>query len=77
MATDESAPGVSGEQPIIVDLECGEIRFLAHRELEAVELTVTDPSGNGYRTWLGVDLAPTAALRFCAAVVRLIGGDPT
>jgi hypothetical protein len=77
MATDESAPGVSGEQPAIVEIECAELRTIAHLGLNAVELTVVDPSGKGFRTWLGADLAPTAALRFCAAVVRLIGGDPT
>jgi hypothetical protein len=53
MATDESAPGVSGEQPAIVEIECAELRTIAHLGLNAVELTVVDPSGKGFRTWLG------------------------
>jgi hypothetical protein len=60
----------------IVELECVGVGILAHSALNAVELTVTDPQGN-HRTWIGADLAPTVALRLCAAVVRLIGGDPT
>jgi hypothetical protein len=61
----------------IVEIECAELRTVAHRELEAVELTVVDPNGNGYRTWIGADLAPHAALRFCAATVRLVEAIPT
>jgi hypothetical protein len=73
----ESAPGVSGKQPTITEIECGEIRFVAHRELEAIELTVVDPAGRGFRTWIGADLAPRAALLFCAATVRLAEGITT
>jgi hypothetical protein len=35
-------------------------------------LTVVDPNGRGYRTWIGGDLAPAAALRFVGATLRLI-----
>ena len=61
----------------ITEIECAEIRTIAHQALNAVELTLTDQAGNGFRIWIGADLAPTAALRFCAATVRLIGGDQT
>jgi hypothetical protein len=50
---------------------------IARPELHATEVTVTDPAGRGYRTWIGADLAPTAALRLCATVVRLLGSNPT
>ena len=29
----------------VVELECCELRILAHRELNAIELTVIDPAG--------------------------------
>jgi hypothetical protein len=61
----------------IREIEAAELRIVAHHVLNAVELTVVDQTGRGFRTWIGADLAPTAALRFCAATVRLIGGDPT
>ena len=50
---------------------------MAHTTLNAVEWTVTDPEGRGFRTWVGADLAPRAALLFCAATVRLIEGITT
>ena len=53
----------------------GAIAFVADRLLNAIELAVTDPAGNGYRTWIGAAVAPSAALRFCAATVRLIERD--
>jgi hypothetical protein len=59
----------------IIELEAAEVRIVAHFELAAVELTVTDQNGRGYRTWIGFDIAPHCALRFCAATVRLLGGD--
>jgi hypothetical protein len=59
----------------IVEQEAAEVRIVAHFELAAVELTVTDQTGRGYRTWIGYDIAPHVALRFCAATVRLLGGD--
>jgi hypothetical protein len=80
MATDDSKrPSARRKprEPAIVEIEAAELRTIAHHALNAVELTVVDPSGRGFRTWIGADLAPSAALRFCAAVVRLIGGDPT
>ncbi len=49
--------------------------FVAHTALNAVELTVVDPAGRGFRTWIGAAVAPSAALRFCAATVRLVEGD--
>ena len=61
----------------VVELECCELRILAHRELNAIELTVIDPAGKGYRTWIGADLAPSAALHFCGATMRLIEADQT
>jgi hypothetical protein len=76
MASDESAPGVSGEQPAITEIECAELRAIADGELNAVELTVLDPAGNGYRTWIGADRAPEAALRFVGATLRLLGAAP-
>jgi hypothetical protein len=60
--------------PKIVEVECAELRTIAHTALNAVELTITAPDGNGYRTWIGADYAPRAALKFCAATVRLIDG---
>jgi hypothetical protein len=75
MVESETNAGEPGDQPAIVEIECGNIRFAAHSALNALELTVTSPEGNGYRTWIGADLAPRAALLFCAAVVRLIEGS--
>jgi hypothetical protein len=46
-----------------------------HTALIAVELTVVYPAGRGFRTWIGADLAPRAALPFCAATVRLAEGE--
>ena len=68
MATEDPIPN-------IIEIELGNIRFAAHTALNALELTVTAPDGSGYRTWIGADLAPRAALLFCAAVVRLVEGD--
>ena len=75
MATDHSSRRNPSDNPV-VELECAEFRTVAHHALNAIELTVTDPAGNGYRIWIGADVAPAAALRFGAAVVRLIGDDP-
>jgi hypothetical protein len=61
----------------VSEIECAELHTVAHHTLHALELTVVDPEGRGFRTWIGADVAPHAALRFCAATVRLIGGDPT
>jgi hypothetical protein len=75
MATDDSkrrrAPR-KPRQPAIVEIEAAEFRTVAHHQLNAVELTVVDPNGRGYRTWIGGDLAPAAALRFVGATLRLI-----
>jgi hypothetical protein len=38
-----------GTQPDIIEIECAELRTLAHAHLNAVELTVVDPSGRGSR----------------------------
>jgi hypothetical protein len=59
----------------VKEIECAEARFVAHHALNAVELTVVDQTGRGFRTWIGADVAPHVALRFCAAVVHLISGD--
>jgi hypothetical protein len=61
----------------VKEIECAEARFVAHHALNAVELTVVDQTGRGYRTWIGADLAPHAALKFCGAVMRLTGADST
>jgi hypothetical protein len=37
----------------------------------------TGTARRSYRTWVGADLAPTAALKFGAAVMRLLGADAT
>jgi hypothetical protein len=59
------------------EIECAELRIVAHHALNCIEMTLTDPAGRGYRTWIGADLAPHAALKFCGAVMRLTGADPT
>jgi hypothetical protein len=64
-------------EPSMIDLELGTIAFTAHRELEAVEMTVISPEGRGFKTWLGSDIAAVTALRFVGAVMRLISADPT
>ncbi len=56
----------------IVEIEAAEVRIVSHFELAALELTVTDQNGCGYRTWVGHDIAPHVALKLCAAVVRLL-----
>jgi hypothetical protein len=61
----------------IVELECAGIGFLAHTTLNAIEMTVVAPDGSGFRTWIGADAAPTVALKFGAAVVRLVEGVTT
>jgi hypothetical protein len=73
MATEDPASAEPGAQPAITDLECGEARFVCHHELDAIEVTVTDPAGVGFRTWVGRDFAATAALHFVGAVMRLLG----
>ena len=77
MVDDNPEPGVPGVQPAIVEIELGSIAFIAHRELQAVEMTITAPDGAGVRTWVGIDVAPITALHFVGAVMRLISGDPT
>jgi hypothetical protein len=61
----------------VIELECSAFQVVAHHHLNAVELTVVDQDGRGFRTWVGADIAPTAALRFCAAVVRLVSIEVT
>ena len=58
------------------EIEAVEIRFLAHGELNAVELTVLDQNGRGFRSWIGADRVSEAALRFVGATLRLLGAEP-
>ena len=63
--------------PAIVDLECAGIGFRPDHDLNAIGIWVTASTGKGIRTWIGADAAPSAALRFCAATVRLVEGIAT
>jgi hypothetical protein len=53
------------------------VQIVAHHALAAVELTVVDQEGRGYRTWVGADVAPAVALRFFGALIRLISPEVT
>jgi hypothetical protein len=74
--TDPTATNPS-DQPAIHEIELGAITFVTHRELEAVEVTIVSPEGDGVRTWLGRDIAAVTALRFVGATLRLIEGITT
>jgi hypothetical protein len=77
MVDSDSTSADPAGNPDITEIECAELRTVARATLNAVELTVLDQTGRGFRTWIGADAAPSAALKFCAATVRLISGDPT
>jgi hypothetical protein len=53
MATPTFPPDDQTGNPTITEIELADITFVTHRALNAVELTVVDSSGAGYRTWLG------------------------
>ena len=77
MAKPKATRGRGCSKPGIVELECAGVQILAHHALNAVELTVVDQDGRGFRTWLGADVAPAVALRFFGAVMRLIAPEVT
>jgi hypothetical protein len=66
-----------GRSNPIREIETAGVQIVAHHALNAVELTVVDEAGRGYRTWFGADAAPTVALRFFGAVMRLIAVEVT
>jgi hypothetical protein len=41
--------------------------------LNAVELTVTDAAGDGFKTWFGFDQALDTAMKLIGAIARLRG----
>jgi hypothetical protein len=55
------------------DIEAASIGVRTEFDLNAVELEVSDPNGEGFRTLLGWDQALDLALRFAVAVTRLRG----
>jgi hypothetical protein len=48
MAESDPTASEAGDQPAIIEIECGNIRFAAHHAFNALELTVTDPSEKGF-----------------------------
>jgi hypothetical protein len=57
----------------ITDVEATNVDVRGDAGLNAVEMTVTDARGDGFRTYFGLDQALDVVLRVVAAVARLRG----
>jgi hypothetical protein len=74
-ANHTSGPGIPRNpgNPI-VDVEAVNISVRPDTGLNAVELAVTDATGDGFRTLFGLDQALDAAMRLIGSIARLRGG---
>ena len=75
MVTSNLPPRRSSDNPVIVtDVECDTIRVIPHLVLNAIEIVVLNPTGDGYRTWIGGDIASDFAFRVSIAAADLLRG---
>jgi hypothetical protein len=75
MATDQSKGRNPSRNPgnPITDVEATNVAVHGNAGLNAVELTVTDAVGDGFRTLFGLDQAIDVAMRLIGSVARLRG----